>query len=45
VAEPMGRHEVVEVSRFVDPADLDHFVATHRLCHAAADVMVDLLRP
>ena len=36
--------EVAE-SRFVDPADLDHFVATHRLCHAAAEVMVDLLRP
>lgn len=36
--------EVAE-SRFVDPADLDHFVATHRLCHAAATVMVDLLRP
>jgi len=35
--------EVAE-SRFVDPAELDHFVATHRLCHAAAEVMVDLLR-
>ena len=35
--------EVAE-SRFVDPAALDHFVATHQVCQAALDVMVALLR-
>jgi len=36
--------EVAE-ARFVEPTGLDHFVATHRLCRAAVDVMVDFLRP
>lgn len=40
-------HPVDEVAetRFVHPSALDHFVATHELCQAALDVMVDLLRP
>lgn len=47
VSDGPFRHPISEVAeaRFVDPAQLDHFVATHRLCRAAADVMVDLLRP
>jgi hypothetical protein len=28
----------------VAPEALDHFMATHQLCSAAIDVMVDLLR-
>jgi 8-oxo-dGTP pyrophosphatase MutT (NUDIX family) len=36
--------EVAE-TRFVDPAGLDHFVATHQVCHAAVEVMVAFLRP
>jgi len=35
----------VEDTRFVDPAALDDFGATHPMCHAALDVMVALLRP
>jgi len=39
-------HPADEVSeaRFVDPAALDHFVATHQVCRAAVEVMVTLLR-
>ena len=39
-------HPVDEVAetRFVAPDALDHFVATHHVCHAAIDVMVHLLR-
>ena len=36
--------EVAE-TKFVAPDALDHFVATHHVCHAAVEVMVALLRP
>jgi isopentenyldiphosphate isomerase len=35
--------EVAEI-RFVDPAALDQFVATHQVCRAALEVMVERLR-